>query len=235
MPKTIVARAALKVRRNPDHYDINGLPKTRSRGKMHKKLRRLLEFDYFAYNPNSRKPRRMPITTKRIDGKGFRRAAVWRTADFGKKQAGYAEYLRSKGYNARVIRNKNSVSIYMRWNKPGTLYSYAIPKDAPIDPRWTNPRPNTLGKGARTKNEVARFIYYRTHVENGSPPSTGQILEHLNSKFKWSVTTNQLSNYLAKDARFVASGFDSKTVQGRRTRQHSWELTPPPIENESEI
>ena len=39
---------------------------------------------------------------------------------------------------------------------------------------------------------------------------TTKILEHVNSRFRWGATMNQLGNVLARDRRFTKVGFDER-------------------------
>jgi hypothetical protein len=132
-----------------------------------------------------------------------------------------AEALRLTGYYARVINGR----IYIRPKNMPKKYSMTIPKDAipPKKLRWIETRPNTLStKGKRAKTEAARYIYYTTKVLDQPPPTTGEILEHLNEKYQHGYTSNQVGNFLSKDPRFRKEG-----VSPRPHRQTTWALTKP--------
>ena len=49
----------------------------------------------------------------------------------------------------------------------------------------------------------------RTEIESllqGGPANTVEIFDHLNTRFKWGATMNQVGNILAKDVRFSKIG-----------------------------
>ena len=57
------------------------------------------------------------------------------------------------------------------------------------------------------------------------PANTVEIFDHLNDRFKWGATMNQLGNVLARDSRFSKVGFDEGTdVGGFRTRVCVWSM-----------
>jgi len=50
-------------------------------------------------------------------------------------------------------------------------------------------------------------------------------LDHVNRRFRWGATMNQLGNVLARDRRFVKVGFDEGTdVGGFRMRVCIWSM-----------
>ena len=53
-----------------------------------------------------------------------------------------------------------------------------------------------MGRTGRLRNEIVVFL-----EENGES-DTGQILDHVNSRFRWGATMNQIGNVLARDSRF---------------------------------
>ena len=56
--------------------------------------------------------------------------------------------------------------------------------------------------------------------------NTTQILDHINSRFRWGSSMNQLGNILAKDPRFAKVGFiSSSSGHGTRCRVCIWELS----------
>ena len=55
--------------------------------------------------------------------------------------------------------------------------------------------------------------------------NTTTILEHVNRRFRWGATMNQLGNVLARDRRFIKVGFDEGTdVGGFRMRVCVWSM-----------
>ena len=55
------------------------------------------------------------------------------------------------------------------------------------------------------------------------PANTVEIFDHLNDRFKWGATMNQLGNVLARDRRFIKVGFDENTdIGGFRMRVCVW-------------
>ena len=55
--------------------------------------------------------------------------------------------------------------------------------------------------------------------------NTTTILEHVNRRFRWGATMNQLGNVLARDRRFVKVGFDEGTdIRGFRMRVCVWSM-----------
>ena len=55
--------------------------------------------------------------------------------------------------------------------------------------------------------------------------NTTTILEHVNRRFRWGATMNQLGNVLARDRRFIKVGFDEGTdIGGFRMRVCVWSM-----------
>ena len=55
--------------------------------------------------------------------------------------------------------------------------------------------------------------------------NTTAILDHVNRRFRWGATMNQLGNVLARDRRFVKVGFDEGTdLGGFRMRVCVWSM-----------
>ena len=76
-----------------------------------------------------------------------------------------------------------------------------------------------MSRTGRLRNEIVVFL-----GENGES-NTSQILDHVNSRFRWGATMNQLGNVLARDTRFSKVGFDEGTdVGGFRTRVCVWSM-----------
>ena len=56
---------------------------------------------------------------------------------------------------------------------------------------------------------MSRTRRLRTEIESllqGGPANTVEIFDHLNTRFKWGATMNQVGNILAKDVRFSKIG-----------------------------
>ena len=76
-----------------------------------------------------------------------------------------------------------------------------------------------MGRTGRLRNEIAQYL------EDNGESNTSQILEHINKRFRWGATMNQLGNVLARDRRFSKVGFDEGTdVGGFRTRVCVWSM-----------
>lgn len=68
---------------------------------------------------------------------------------------------------------------------------------------------------------IAVFNYLQT-IESAN---TTQIYDHINSRFRWGTSMNQLGNILAKDSRFEKIGFLSNSSgDGYRCRICIWGL-----------
>ena len=75
---------------------------------------------------------------------------------------------------------------------------------------------------SRTKRLRGALVEYLAEV---GPANTSEIFDHINSRFRWGSTMNQLGNVLARDARFIKSGFDENQLAGGyRLRVCIWEL-----------
>ena len=76
-----------------------------------------------------------------------------------------------------------------------------------------------MGKTQRLRGEIASFL-----GEVGEANTT-DILDHLNRRFRWGATMNQLGNVLARDSRFIKTGFDEGTdIVGFRMRVCIWSI-----------
>jgi hypothetical protein len=57
------------------------------------------------------------------------------------------------------------------------------------------------------------------YLESVDVANTTDILDHVNQRFRWGATMNQLGNVLARDRRFIKVGFDENTdIGGFRMR-----------------
>ena len=63
------------------------------------------------------------------------------------------------------------------------------------------------------------------YLESVEEANTNDILDHVNQRFRWGATMNQLGNVLARDRRFVKVGFDEGTdIGGFRMRVCVWSM-----------
>ena len=63
------------------------------------------------------------------------------------------------------------------------------------------------------------------YLESVEEANTNDILDHVNQRFRWGATMNQLGNVLARDRRFVKVGFDEGTdIGGFRMRVCVWSI-----------
>ena len=64
-----------------------------------------------------------------------------------------------------------------------------------------------------------------TYLSSVGEANTTDILDHVNRRFRWGATMNQLGNVLARDRRFVKVGFDEGTdIGGFRMRVCVWSI-----------
>ena len=76
-----------------------------------------------------------------------------------------------------------------------------------------------MGRTGRLRNEIAEYL------ENNGQSNTSQILEHINKRFRWGATMNQVGNLLARDSRFEKLGItEGTTMAGFRERVCIWAL-----------
>ena len=57
-----------------------------------------------------------------------------------------------------------------------------------------------MGRCDRLRTEIAVYL------GNVGDANTLEILDHLNSRFRWGATMNQIGNVLARDRRFSKAG-----------------------------
>ena len=61
------------------------------------------------------------------------------------------------------------------------------------------------------------------YIESVDVANTTDILDHVNERFRWCATMNQLGNVPARDRRFIKVGFDENTdTGGYRMRVCVW-------------
>ena len=76
-----------------------------------------------------------------------------------------------------------------------------------------------MGKTQRLRQEIS------TYLTTVGEANTSDILDHVNNRFRWGATMNQLGNVLARDRRFVKVGFDEGTdIGGFRMRVCIWSI-----------
>ena len=70
-----------------------------------------------------------------------------------------------------------------------------------------------MSRTQRLRQEIS------TYLTSVGEANTTDILDHVNQRFRWGATMNQLGNVLARDRRFVKVGFDEGTdIGGFRMR-----------------
>ena len=76
-----------------------------------------------------------------------------------------------------------------------------------------------MSKTRRLRSEISEYL------DDVGEANTTAILDHINKRFRWGATMNQLGNVLARDSRFTKVGFDEGTdVGGFRTRVCVWSM-----------
>ena len=76
-----------------------------------------------------------------------------------------------------------------------------------------------MSRTLRLRTEIA------TYLSSVGEANTPDILDHVNQRFRWGATMNQLGNVLARDRRFVKVGFDEGTdIGGFRMRVCVWSI-----------
>ena len=61
------------------------------------------------------------------------------------------------------------------------------------------------------------------------PANTVEIFDHLNDRFKWGATMNQVGNILAKDPRFAKVGHQRGQFRGSVYTVCVWSLSTEPL------
>ncbi|MBT3476698.1 MAG: DUF3860 domain-containing protein [Euryarchaeota archaeon] len=76
-----------------------------------------------------------------------------------------------------------------------------------------------MSRTQRLRQEIS------TYLSSVGEANTTDILDHVNQRFRWGATMNQLGNVLARDRRFVKVGFDEGTdIGGFRMRVCVWSI-----------
>ena len=74
-----------------------------------------------------------------------------------------------------------------------------------------------MSKTRRLRSEISEYL------DDVGEANNTAILDHINKRFRWGATMNQLGNVLARDSRFTKVGFDEGTdVGGFRMRVCVW-------------
>ena len=76
-----------------------------------------------------------------------------------------------------------------------------------------------MSKTGRLRNEV------ETYLNENNTANTVEIFDHLNSRFKWGATMNQVGNILAKDNRFEKIGHVRGQFRGSIYTVCIWSLS----------
>ena len=76
-----------------------------------------------------------------------------------------------------------------------------------------------MSKTSRLRNEV------ETYLNENDSANTVEISDHLNSRFKWGATMNQVGNILAKDNRFEKIGHIRGQFRGSTYTVCIWSLS----------
>ncbi|MBF26404.1 MAG: hypothetical protein CMA98_01190 [Euryarchaeota archaeon] len=76
-----------------------------------------------------------------------------------------------------------------------------------------------MSKTSRLRNEV------ETYLNENNTANTVEIFDHLNSRFKWGATMNQVGNILAKDNRFEKIGHVRGQFRGSIYTVCIWSLS----------
>ena len=74
-----------------------------------------------------------------------------------------------------------------------------------------------MSRTRRLRTEISEYL------DDVGQANTTAILDHINKRFRWGATMNQLGNVLARDSRVTKVGFDEGTdVGGVRMRVCVW-------------
>ena len=76
-----------------------------------------------------------------------------------------------------------------------------------------------MGRCNRLRTEIAVYL------GDVGDANTLEILDHLNARFRWGATMNQIGNVLARDRRFSKAGYIEELAEsGFRQRLCVWSL-----------
>ena len=76
-----------------------------------------------------------------------------------------------------------------------------------------------MSRTGRLREEV------RVYLEQNDTANTVEIFDHLNSRFRWGATMNQVGNILAKDRRFSKVGHVRGQFRGSTYTVCVWSLS----------
>ena len=76
-----------------------------------------------------------------------------------------------------------------------------------------------MSRTKRLREEV------RTYLEENDTANTVEIFDHLNDRFRWGATMNQVGNILAKDSRFSKIGHIRGLFRGSTYSVCVWALS----------
>jgi len=76
-----------------------------------------------------------------------------------------------------------------------------------------------MSRTRRLREEV------RTYLEENDTANTVEIFDHLNDRFRWGATMNQVGNILAKDSRFSKIGHVRGLFRGSTYTVCVWALS----------
>ena len=76
-----------------------------------------------------------------------------------------------------------------------------------------------MSRTGRLRNEV------ETYLGDNESANTVEIFDHLNSRFRWGATMNQVGNILAKDNRFAKVGHVRGQFRGSVYTVCVWSLS----------
>ena len=80
-----------------------------------------------------------------------------------------------------------------------------------------------MSKTTRLREEV------RVLLEERGSANTVEIFDHLNERFRWGATMNQVGNILAKDRRFTKVGHQRGQFRGSVYTVCVWSLSTEPL------
>ena len=66
-------------------------------------------------------------------------------------------------------------------------------------------------------------------LEEKGTANTVEVFDHLNERFRWGATMNQVGNFLAKDSRFTKVGHQRGQFRGSVYTVCVWSLSTEPL------
>ncbi len=95
-----------------------------------------------------------------------------------------------------------------------------------------SPTPQNSG-GARLSRTKRLREEVRVFLSNTAKANTVEVFDHLNERFAWGATMNQVGNILAKDPRFEKVGHVRGLFRGARYTVCEWSLADRSLINEA--